>query len=150
MKRILFVFCTLVMVGLLLGGCQADKENSSSDIETPDAVETMNQQAENSDTTELVKGLETVLLTVNKLNETTKSSPSDVKQINEFGKALEENWDKIEKTVEKLDKESYIAIEKSLYPLIAEAKKPSPATDKIKTLAEDTTKKLEKYKEKIS
>lgn len=154
MKRVLIQFGTLLMAGMLVVGCQADNNNetNTNENEGPDALETMNHQVENidKDTSEIVKGLDIVLLTINKLKGIVNNTPNDVKQINETGKTLEKNWDQIEKAVEKRNPELYEYIEKSLYPLIDEAKKATPNIDKIKPLIEDTTKKLQEYKEKIS
>ncbi len=155
MKQFGIKLATLLMCGALIAGCQADTENSTSsseENETGEAVETMNQQAENADldTPEVIAGLDTVLETINKLQKVVKDTPKDVKRINEIGKELDENWDKIEKAVEKRDPEKYEYIEESLYPLIAVAKKATPEIDKINQFIEETTKKLKDYKEKIS
>ena len=154
MKQFGMQLAVLMLGGILLAGCQADTESPMNNVEqeTQDAVETMNQHAEHSEleTPEIIKGIDKVLETINKLEETLKSTPKDTKQIQELGHALEEEWDKIEKAVEKLDQEEYEFIEKSLYPLIAEAKKPMPEVERIQPLIEDTTKKLNEFKEKLS
>jgi iron uptake system EfeUOB component EfeO/EfeM len=63
---------------------------------------------------------------------------------------IEEKWDKIEKQVEEKYPEDYEDIEKSLYPLIAEAKKDTPDSEKLKTLTEETKNKLNQFHEKIN
>ncbi|WP_318036018.1 COG4315 family predicted lipoprotein [Halobacillus shinanisalinarum] len=98
----------------------------------------------------LTEGIDKVLTSLQDLKDTVQAAPNDAKKTNNKGKALSESWEPIEKTVEKRNTEAYENIEKSLYPLIAEAKRDHPDIDKMQRLIEETTSKLKMFKKKLA
>lgn len=96
------------------------------------------------------KGIEEVLTSLQELKDTAESSPDDTEKLNSKGKTLSENWEPIEKNVEERNPGAYENIEKSLYPLISEAQKEKPDNNKVKQLIDETTEKLNQFKDKIS
>ncbi|GGJ88886.1 hypothetical protein GCM10007063_09280 [Lentibacillus kapialis] len=112
--------------------------------------QTFQQHINKDRTTSLSEGIEKVLSSLHDLKNTAKSSTDDAKNLNEKGKALSESWEPIEKKIEKRNAEAYENIEKSLYPLISEAKKNQPDTGKVKQLVDETTDKLKQFKQKIA
>ncbi|MRG86504.1 hypothetical protein [Salinibacillus xinjiangensis] len=151
MNKLLYSLGTILLVIAAWIGFASNEENipsidSQEQVNEPESIEVHSDQ----ENTELIEGIDTVITSIEELQNIVEASPSDVNQINEKGKVLETNWDVIEKQVEELDKEAYVNIEKSLYPLIAEAKKDNPNVENLKSLASDTTEKLTDFKNEIS
>ncbi|PLT34418.1 hypothetical protein [Bacillus sp. V5-8f] len=153
MKNI--IFPSILFGILLLGGCsfgpnhndQAERGNASEDIETMKPSHTP-EGDNDGQSTGILDGVQKVLLTIKETEQMMERS-AQTKTVNEFGSRLEEEWDTIEKTVEKRFPEDYISIEKSLYPLIAEMKKTTPDLAKVKNFSEQTKAKLEQFKGKV-
>ncbi|MBB6453692.1 iron uptake system EfeUOB component EfeO/EfeM [Salirhabdus euzebyi] len=128
MKKLLLTIGTLLTVSVLLLGFNT---------------------VQNEGGTDLVKGIDKVLETNEKLKKAADKSPENTAKINKLGKELGENWDVIEKQVEEKYPKDYINIEKSLYPLIAYAKKDKPDVKKIVILADEVNEKLVNFKERV-
>ncbi|WP_064093443.1 hypothetical protein [Rossellomorea aquimaris] len=97
----------------------------------------------------LKEGIESSKSSIEELKSILKNESSDTKKINDQGTVVEEQWDKIEDMVEEKYPEEYVSIEESLYPLIAEAKKAEPGIEQLKSLVEDTMKKMTTFQEKL-
>lgn len=93
----------------------------------------------------LIGGLDKVLDSINYLN----SSVNDQKKIEEAAEMLSENWDEIEEKVEEKYPKDYKNIEKSLYPLLAEAKRTNPNLLTVKQLLKESTTKITEFKNKV-
>ncbi|WP_175989297.1 hypothetical protein [Bacillus sp. Marseille-Q1617] len=156
MKNIKLFSCVLIG-GMLLGGC-GGSDNAEEVKEVTPAEEsepatgdgkTENDSSNNETEQDLATGVEETTNSVEELAMTLTNAPDDSKKLNDQGKTIEEKWDEIEKQVEENYPEDYENIEKSLYPLIEEAKKDSPDADNLKTLTEETKNKLNEFHEKI-
>ena len=97
---------------------------------------------------DLEVGIDTALTNLNELK-TTIENGDDVEKINEQGMRLDSNWDKIEAQVEEKYPVDYKNIEESLYPLIDEAKKDEPDTEKLNELIKKTIMKMTEFKKKL-
>ncbi|SEA85169.1 hypothetical protein SAMN05421743_109105 [Thalassobacillus cyri] len=149
----------MLAAGIVLAGCGTSGNDDTIEPEDTNdsgaAEEETEQESKKSSSsggevsTDLPSGVDVVLATVEDLNTTVGKSSEDTAKINEIGKTLEEDWDRIEKKVEENYKEDYKNIEESLYPLIDEAQADKPDTDKIKDLAKETKDKLEQFKNKL-
>ncbi|MRH43901.1 hypothetical protein GH741_14760 [Aquibacillus halophilus] len=153
MKKTVLLLTQLLVVVAVISGFSFSQDNQvSSNTEKVLAQNGISIQTENEDEEEievdLEKGTEVVLAIVEKLKGTLKAAPDDTKQINQLGESLEENWDMIEKEVEEKYPDDYAKIEKSLYPLIAIAKKDNPDLKELKKYLKDSEKMLMKFKEK--
>ncbi len=127
-----------------------NNNESVEKVDDPKAIETAGHSYVQKDSSLLVERLDEVLRTLEKLEKTVSDSPIDVKAIHKSGSLLEEKWDVIEKQVEEIDKASYMYIEETLYPLIAEAKKDSPNVENMKALMKQTQERLIKFKEEVA
>ena len=96
------------------------------------------------------EGVDIVVATIEELKGAIKLDPKNTEKLNKLSNKLNEKWDLIEKKVEDQYPEDYKNIERSLYPLIGEANKKSPDTEKIKKLIPETIDKLIKFKEKVT
>ena len=96
------------------------------------------------------EGVDIVVATIEELKGAIKLDPKNTEKLNKLSNKLNEKWDLIEKKVEDQYPEDYKNIERSLYPLIGEANKKSPDTDKINQLIPETTDKFIKFKEKVT
>jgi iron uptake system EfeUOB component EfeO/EfeM len=154
--RILFSF--ILIGGMFLGGCGGNDDAQEVKEVTPEEEaqpttgdgKTKSDSPDDEENQDLSKGVEETTSSVEELTMTLTNAPDDAKKINEQGTMIEEKWDKIEKQVEEKYPDDYEDIEKSLYPLIAEAKKESPDSEKLKTLSEETKNKLNQFHEKIN
>jgi len=105
---------------------------------------------ENNQEVTIPEGVDTVLARIEEVKGAVKIDPQNTSKLNQLGKKLDEDWDLIEKQVEKQYPKDYKNIEDSLYPLINEAKKQNPSTKKLNALIPETTDKLIQFKEKVS
>lgn len=146
MKKLLFPLVAFSVV-VLVAGCSSgtDDKNSTENQKQSSEQQSKAVQGE-KDRSDLSTGIDTVLTSVKALKTTVENTPNDVKAINNKGEALDSNWDVIEKQVEKSDPEAYEDIEKSLYPLFAEAAKDKPDVNKLKQLIDASIEKLNKFK----
>ncbi|MFG6119794.1 hypothetical protein [Thalassobacillus sp. B23F22_16] len=156
-----YLLSFMVAAGIILAGCGTSGNDDTiepEDTNDPGSSQEESDQAEEeakessgdtSDAIDLKDGVDLVIGTVEELNTTVEESPDDTAKINETGKTLEEDWDRIEKQVEENYEEDYKNIEESLYPLIDEAQSDEPDTDKIKELTQETQHKLEEFKNKL-
>lgn len=152
-----FYLIGLLGFSVLLSGCSSDQGNQNANEsinqskEHPaEEVSVYQDEKDNTSKTDLATGTSTVLATVEKLKNTIENSPDDINKINELGKDLSENWDLIEKKVEKRYPKDYKDIEESLYPLIAFAQNDSPDIEKMKQLIKEVNDKLTSFKQKVS
>ncbi|GAA0481754.1 hypothetical protein GCM10008986_03090 [Salinibacillus aidingensis] len=152
MNKVLYITGTLlllaaILVGFSTSGNEQPSQTGDHQMETEDteAVGVANEEERN-----LVTHLDTVLTSVDELEKVIEETPDEVRTINEKGEVLEKNWDEIEKQVEELDPDAYANIERSLYPLMAEAQKENPDIEKMKSLSEEVTEKLEDFKQQVS
>jgi iron uptake system EfeUOB component EfeO/EfeM len=148
------LFSSLLIAGLLLGGCGGNDNAEEVKEVTPDeesqpATSDGKPGEDSSNQKIIIKGVGDTISSVEELSKMLSNNPDDAKKLNEQGSKIEEKWDKIEKTIENNFPEDYENIEKSLYPLIAEAKKDTPDPDNLNKLTEDTSKKLDKFLEKV-
>jgi iron uptake system EfeUOB component EfeO/EfeM len=154
--RILFSF--ILIGGMFLGGCGGNDDAQEVKEVTPEEEaqpttgdgKTKSDSPVDEENQDLSKGVEETTSSVEELTISLTNAPDDAKKINEQGTMIEEKWDKIEKQVEEKYPDDYEDIEKSLYPLIAEAKKETPDSEKLKTLSEETKNKLNQFHEKIN
>ncbi|SDJ80231.1 hypothetical protein [Sediminibacillus albus] len=141
----------VALLGLGLVYYFADAPNEQSqDIQQSDELAAEKVSVGKSSEHEIAAGVDTVLATLEDLNDTITSSPDDTAEINQLGKTLSEDWDVIEKQVEENFPDDYKNIEDSLYPLIAYAQKGQPDTKQIKQLIPQVKDKLTAFKEKLS
>ncbi|ARI76341.1 hypothetical protein [Halobacillus mangrovi] len=159
-----YLFSIILAVGLLLGACgssesqdnsdsteQTNEQDSEATSGNADSSEGSSEETSSSDEgqeTELASGIDTVIASVEDLNSSLEDS-ADVTTLNEKGKTLEEDWDSIEKKVEEQFPDQYEKIEKSLYPLIDEAKKDEPDVEKMKELVKPTLDSLNELKQSV-
>ncbi|WP_085524442.1 hypothetical protein [Tuberibacillus sp. Marseille-P3662] len=146
-KSKLWLLAAFLTTAVMLSACASGGNEGKQSKEDTKQNQGTEQKTEK---TSLTKGIDKVLTSLQTLNSTAESSTNDVKKINKNGKALSESWEPIEKKVEKHNAKAYENIEKSLYPLIAEAKKDHPDANKVKQLIEETTKQLKSFKQKLS
>ncbi|MEM1504733.1 hypothetical protein RG959_15075 [Domibacillus sp. 8LH] len=129
------------LAGMLTAGCGTDEsEQPVLDTET----DTIEEQAR-----DLPSKIQNVQSMLDRVNTHIKSSESG-EELQKAGESLEEHWDLAEAEVEEQYPEEYTAIEKSLYPLIAEAQKDSPDLQKMKPWVKDANDKLTALLEKAS
>ncbi|MDL4843073.1 hypothetical protein [Aquibacillus rhizosphaerae] len=145
MRKTTLLFITLITFSTLLFGFSNE---TSTNQYHPEKV--MEAEGDKENKTSLEKGTTIVLATINELHNVVERSPENTKKINTFGKVLDENWDLIEKKVEKKYPEDYKNIEESLYPLIGEAQKEKPDLTKLTQLIKETSAKLLTFKDKVS
>ncbi|GAA0595115.1 hypothetical protein GCM10009001_09050 [Virgibacillus siamensis] len=139
-KSNILLLSVFLIVAVMLSACGSGGDSESSSEE--------NEQKSNQ--ASLDKGIEKVLTSLQELKDSIETSPDDTEKINSKGKSLSENWEPVEKKVEERNPDAYENIEESLYPLISEAQKEKPDTNKVTKLIEETTKKLNQFKDKIS
>lgn len=157
------LFSVLLATGLLLSACGGSEDNAensgTTNNENTEETNENQESTENTETTgegtegegessELLPGVKDAKSAVEELTPAIEEN-SDTPEINQIGETIEKKWDKIEKQIEEQYPEDYENIEKSLYPLINESKAEEPDTEKLKQLAQETTKKLEAFIEKI-
>ncbi|UOQ91531.1 hypothetical protein MUO14_13165 [Halobacillus shinanisalinarum] len=163
MKRY-YVFSFILVLGLILGACGSPDNQDNTDA--PDQTNQQNSESpsgneessvepseengtdDEGEDTELAPGVDTVISSVEQLDSSLED-PEDVNPINEKGKTLEEDWDRIEKKVEESFPDQYKKIEESLYPLINEAKKDQPDIEKMKEWVQPTLESLNELKQNI-
>ncbi|WP_226037787.1 hypothetical protein [Aquibacillus saliphilus] len=160
MKKIVLLLLPLLVVSITLTGfslsdVQGSDKNTNQETTNNNltSIQTENDEEEGDEEeaeVDLVAGTNAVLKLIDQLKGKVKPSIKDTKDINMLGKELEEKWDTIEDTVEKKYPDDYAKIEKSLYPLIAIAKKDKLDMDKLKQYMKETDDKLAKFKAKLS
>ncbi|MBM7570799.1 hypothetical protein [Aquibacillus albus] len=135
MKKLSAMFFTVLAVSIFLLGFDSVQKNEVSLAKAADP--------------DIIKGVEKVLATVHELKDVLEKSPKDSKKIHKLGKKISEQWDVIEKKVEKKYPEAYVDIEKSLYPLIGFSKEEDPSVEKLQELIKQVDKKLERFKKHL-
>lgn len=159
-----YLFSIILALGLILGACgssesqnnsdsteqtsEQDSEATSGNAESSEGSSEENSSSDEGKDTELASGIDTVIASVEDLNSSLEDS-ADVNTLNEQGKTLEEDWDSIEKKVEEQFPDQYEKIEKSLYPLIDEAKKDEPDVEKMKEWIKPTLDSLNELKQSV-
>ncbi|MCT2537712.1 hypothetical protein NC661_11230 [Aquibacillus koreensis] len=138
-----WIAISLLIFTLVLSGFSPVTNSEAQSDATP-----LHKQMEKK--TDLSKGIAIVLATIDELKSLVEQNPDNARKINTFGKVLDENWDLIEKKVEKKYPEDYKDIEESLYPLIGEAQKDKPNIEELNKLIKDTYKKLEAFRAKVA
>jgi iron uptake system EfeUOB component EfeO/EfeM len=150
-------FSSLLIVGLLLGGCGGNDNAEEVKEVTPDEEskpaaddeKTEENSSNDENAMNLTAGVEETTNSLEELSMTLTDTPDDTKKLNEQGSKIEEKWDQIEKQVEDNYPDDYENIEKSLYPLIEEAKKDTPDAENLKNLTEDTMNKMNEFHGKV-
>ncbi|MBH9965187.1 hypothetical protein [[Bacillus] enclensis] len=151
--KIIKLFSSLLIVGLLLGGCGGNDNAEEVKEIAPDKEEATpgagDEKTNDDNTKNLTAGVEDTKGSLEELSMTLTNTPEEAKKLNEQGSKVEEKWDQIEKQVEDNYPDDYENIEKSLYPLIEEAKKDTPDAENLKNLTEDTMNKMNEFLEKV-
>ncbi|QWC24752.1 hypothetical protein KJK41_10780 [Bacillus haikouensis] len=151
--KIINLFSSLLIVGLLLGGCGGNDNAEEVKEIAPDKEEATpgagDEKTNDDNTKNLTAGVEDTKGSLEELSMTLTNTPEEAKKLNEQGSKVEEKWDQIEKQVEDNYPDDYENIEKSLYPLIEEAKKDTPDAENLKNLTEDTMNKMNEFLEKV-
>ncbi|WP_404451022.1 hypothetical protein LG329_11820 [Virgibacillus necropolis] len=145
MKNIFYLVLTIVLVAtvaLNTGDAGQENTNQSESTNKRDSVQVTSMNST------LTKGLDKVLVSLGELEKVVGDTENTEKRI-AATKKLGEDWDQIEKQVEEKYPEDYENIEKSLYPLLAEAKKEYPNTANVRQLLEATTVKVEAFKRSV-
>lgn len=145
MKSILYLLLAIMVFTVVTFNTSANEEEQAQITNESTSVKASKSMSEN----DLTKGLDNVLTSLDELKTVTKDSQVDTQAVNKAAEELGETWDKIEEKVEEKYPEDYENIEKSLYPLLAEAKKDTPNLVSVMQLLDDTTKKVQEFKEKI-
>ncbi|WP_106495155.1 hypothetical protein [Lentibacillus sp. Marseille-P4043] len=147
-----FFYCVFASLFIITTGCASNgDEQSERNQEQINKNNTEDYiQTSASIVSEINSSIDNVLATLEEMKNQTEQSPDSTTDIQAIGKKLEENWDQIEKQVEEKYPEFYEDIERSLYPLIAEAKKDRPNVVMVKQLTDETTQKVKAFKEVIS
>ncbi|MGY0693497.1 hypothetical protein ACW2QC_11985 [Virgibacillus sp. FSP13] len=147
-----FFYCTFASLLIITTGCASNGDEQSE--RNQDQINKNNTedyiQTSASISSEINSSIDKVLATLEELKNQTEQSPDSTTDIQAIGKKIEENWDQIEKRIEEKYPEFYEDIERSLYPLIAEAKKDRPNVVMVKQLTDETIQKVEGFKEVIS
>lgn len=147
MKSIIyFVLTIMVLVAVALNTDDAGQKSTEQGKSNNEQVSV---QVTNSMSSTLTSGLEKVLASLDELGTVVEDTGTKEKRI-EVANKLGEDWDQIEKQVEENYPEDYENIEKSLYPLLAEAKKENPNLVSIVHLVDATTKKVTSFKESVA
>ena len=144
MKSILYLLLAIMVFTVVAFNTSANEEEQAQITNESTSVKASKSMSEN----DLTKGLDNVLTSLDELKTVTKDSQVDTQAVNKAAEELGETWDKIEEKVEEKYPEDYENIEKSLYPLLAEAKKDTPNLVSVMQLLDATTKKVQKFKEK--
>ncbi|CAH0345827.1 hypothetical protein [Bacillus sp. CECT 9360] len=146
MKKLLVMIMTAVF---FLGGCMSEQDQGK-ELKTSKDIEVMQQthasdKANSEESDDIVLGVDKVLSIIKEV-ETAMENSADPKRLHAIGQQMEEEWDTIEKKVEKKFPVDYKSIEESLYPLIAELGKSQHDLAKIKDLSDQTKAKLDLFK----
>ncbi|WP_339227806.1 hypothetical protein NSQ77_19830 [Oceanobacillus sp. FSL K6-2867] len=151
MKKLnLLLLSVFLITAVVVSACASGNDSESSNEENEQKSEQAPKNGEENSSDSLNKGIEKVLTSLQELKNTAETSPDDTDNINSKGKSLSENWEPIEEKVEEQNPDAYENIEESLYPLIGEAQKEKPDTNKVTKLIEETTEKLNQFKGKLS
>ncbi|QDP39888.1 hypothetical protein [Radiobacillus deserti] len=156
MRKIIFYLTPLVIIGVVaLTGWSPGEPNKNEEVQR--TISQINAQSkevgvasESADDQEILMGLKTVVATLARLESTLVDNPDKVQRIKKQGKALEKNWDVIEKMVEKNYPNDYKTIEESLYPLLSHTQEEKLQINKMKGLVKATRTKLQDFRTKLS
>ncbi|MGP4105891.1 hypothetical protein [Virgibacillus sp. L01] len=138
MKKFLLYIGVISIIGFVLVGFNNAEQQSD-----------MRGMHEPSNKEDILRGTNEVITTTKELKKITASEEENTSEINKLGEEIENRWDRIEKKVEKEYPEDYTNIEKSLYPLIAMAKKETSNKKQLQDLSNQTLEKLTNFKHKI-
>ncbi|UFU00714.1 hypothetical protein KO561_07200 [Radiobacillus kanasensis] len=155
MRKIIFYLTPLVIIGVVLSGWSPGQSSKKEEVQsTINQINAHSKEAgvasESKNDQEIMSGIKSVVATLARLESTLVDNPDKVQRIKKQGKALEENWDVIEKLVEKSYPTDYKNIEESLYPLLSHSQKEKLEIDKMKGLVKATKTKLEDFRTKLS
>ncbi|SDL87664.1 hypothetical protein [Sediminibacillus halophilus] len=131
-----------------LGEDGQEQQQQSGPTETLPVEEVTSLDARSEQ--KIADGVENVLEVLKELVTAVTNQPDQTETINQLGKSLSEEWDKIEKAVETNFPDDYKNIEDSLYPLIAYAQNQTPDMEQIKQLSSEVKEKLTAFKQKLS
>lgn len=139
----------IISAAFFMGGCMSEQDQSKERNASED-IEAMQQthgtvEADSDEKDDILAGVEKVLSVI-KEAETAMENSADSIRLQAIGQQLEEEWDIVEKKVERKFPADYKNIEESLYPLMAELKKPEQDLAKIKDLSDQTKAKLDLFK----
>ena len=170
-KKLPILLASCLMAGMLLAGCGTNgAEENSNQTENNSSNEGMENNSvtedsageegggntstdggtEENKSVNLNEGIDTVLTHLEELKSTLESTSDDFGKINEQGMSIDSSWDEIESQIEENYADDYKTIEESLYPLIDESKKDEPDADKMNELLDETMKKMNEFKEKLT
>lgn len=153
MKKFLLFFGVILTLGIVLAGFNnIGQQNATKDkVSESQSEQTSNVRGmhEDGNKEEILRGTNEVIATLTELKQVTKMQENNINKVNQLGKEIEQKWDRIEKKVEEAYPQDYENIEKSLYPLIAIAKKETPDEKKLHDLSIETLEKLENFKQKL-
>lgn len=148
MKSILYLLLTIAIFTAVAFNTNKDEqqanEQTNKTTDVPTSVQTTKPMS-----SDLTKGLDKVLTSLETLKTKTEETNVEIEKVNSGAEKLGENWDQIEKQVEGKYPEDYENIEKSLYPLLAEAKKDNPNLVLVTQLLDETATKIQVFKETI-
>ncbi|RFU61513.1 hypothetical protein [Bacillus sp. V59.32b] len=147
MKKLLIMIMTATF---FMGGCMSEQDRSKELKKTSEDIEVMQQThasdiAVSEESDDIVLGVNKVLSIIKEVESAMENS-ADSKRLHAIGQQMEEEWDTVEKKVEKKFPADYKSIEESLYPLIAELGKSQHNLAKIKDLSDQTKAKLDLFK----
>lgn len=149
MKSIFYLVLTILIFAAVAFNSDQEDQASKHDNTITNEPHSVQVSKRMSSESGLTKGITKVLTSLNELKLATKPSNGKKDEINNAAEDLGETWDQIEKQVEKKYPEDYERIEKSLYPLLAEAKRDNPNIELVNQLLETTTTKVQVFKEMI-
>ncbi|MFB5285071.1 hypothetical protein [Peribacillus sp. Hz7] len=142
MRTFRYFLSASTIIMMMVAGCSSNEsEDRTTEHSQEEAVETHKNIS-----TDLNDGIEKVLTALEELQQSTVNK----KNIQSSGENLDKYWDVIEKQVEKQYPKDYVDIEKSLYPLLYEAKKEQQDISKIQQLIKETKNKITTFQHKIA
>lgn len=151
MKSILYLLLTIIIFAAVAFNANTSEEKQAKEQNSKTTDESTSVQVSKSMSSDpsLTKGIDTVLTSLDQLKKVTEEADGKTEKVNNAAEQLGEDWDEIEKLVEKKYPEDYEKIERSLYPLLAEAKKDDPDLGLVQQLLNETTTKVQLFKEMI-
>jgi hypothetical protein len=150
----MYKFILLMMVAICMGGCASNpKQSETRGVKATENLEAM-QQSHSPDegvaekNSDILQAVDKVLSQIQNAK-TNMETRANAKALNSVGQHMQEDWDVIEKKVEKKYPADYKNIEESLYPLISELKKDDLDLANIRKLSDQTKDKLDLFKLKL-
>lgn len=153
LKKFLLYFGVMLIIGAVLTGFidQGQQSATKSTVSEPQADKSSSVYDKHvgSEKEKILKGTSEVIAATKELKKLTELQAENSKEINKLGEEIEKKWDRIEKKVEETYPQDYINIEKSLYPLIAAAKKDNPSKEELRNFSKQTLDKLNNFKQQL-